>query len=373
MTIIHAVLGKANPDRMNGVNRAVFALAKTQAELGHDVRLWGIANTLEHNYPPRPFRTVLFRQSAKGRRRLDPALAAAVDALPKGAVLHLHGAFIPEFRLLARRLRRRGVPYVFTPHGAFSEVAMQKGQWRKRLYFSLFERRLALGARAVHLLGEGEYGHLAKLLPKARKVLISNGIALSDLPDVGERARTEVLTFGFCGRLDAYYKGLDLLLEGLALFLRSGRTARLELIGDGPDRAALEARAAALGIGGQVAFLGAKYGPDKFRLMARCDVFVHTSRSEGFPVAVLEAAGLGLPCLVSEGTNMGGHVRRHGAGIAMEGPLTAASICEALETAAHFYEGNKLADMGGQARRMVQESFSWEVISERILLAYEGA
>ncbi|MBK7805817.1 MAG: hypothetical protein IPJ51_05910 [Saprospiraceae bacterium] len=42
MEIIHIVLGKANPERMNGVNKVVFQLATKQAESGRNVSVWGI-------------------------------------------------------------------------------------------------------------------------------------------------------------------------------------------------------------------------------------------------------------------------------------------------------------------------------------------
>ena len=60
MKIIHLVLGKGNPNRMNGVNKVAYQLATTQTEMGHDVTLWGIANDLHKNYPERNFKTVLF-------------------------------------------------------------------------------------------------------------------------------------------------------------------------------------------------------------------------------------------------------------------------------------------------------------------------
>jgi glycosyltransferase involved in cell wall biosynthesis len=276
MKIIHAVLGKANPDRMNGVNKVAHQLAKTQLEMGHEVTVWGIASSLEHNYPERQFKTELFLKSAN-KLRLDANLVKAVEALPKTAVVHVHGAFITEFYLLTKLLRKRGVEYVFTPHGSFSEVAMQKGKWRKRLYFSLLEKTLVKNAKAVQLLGDLEFSHLDRLTKIDHKVLIPNGMELSELPEILPKAKNQQLTFGFCGRLDIYYKGLDFMLRGFALFLKKGHQARLEIIGDGEDRSALEQLAAELGIQSKVVFFGAKYGDEKYRLMAQCDVFLHTS------------------------------------------------------------------------------------------------
>ena len=38
--IVHLVLGKANPERMNGVNKVAHALAATQKDFGYDVEVW---------------------------------------------------------------------------------------------------------------------------------------------------------------------------------------------------------------------------------------------------------------------------------------------------------------------------------------------
>ncbi|MCC6726675.1 MAG: glycosyltransferase family 4 protein [Saprospiraceae bacterium] len=372
MTIIHLVLGKANPERMNGVNKVAYQLAKTQWELGHEVVLWGIANDLEHNYPERPFKTELFQQSGN-KLRLDQRLREAVMALPKTAVVHVHGAFIPEFYLLTRLLRKQGIGYVLTSHGAFSSIAMQKSGWRKRLYFSLLENTVVNDANAVQLLGDLEYRSLDELAEIEHKVLIPNGMDLSELPEIADRPTNPALGFGFCGRLDIYYKGLDLLLPAFALFLQKGHEAKLEIIGDSPDRPKLELMAQELGIAQHVIFYGAKFGDEKFRLMARADVFVHTSRSEGFPMAVLEAAALGLPCLTSEGTNINRYIKQYEAGIPMDGPLKVELICAAMETAAKKFKDDKLRPLGLNARRMVREAFDWRKISEELVAVYAGS
>ncbi len=369
MKIIHVVLGKANPDRMNGVNKVAHQMAKTQLELGHEVTVWGIAKSLEHNYPERKFKTELFMQS-RNKLRLDAALVKAVEGLSREAIVHLHGAFITEFYLLTRLLRKRRIDYVFTPHGSFSEVAMQKGKLRKRLYFLLLEKALLKNAKAVQLLGDLEYKNLDKLVKIEHKVLIPNGMELSELPEIQKKVTNTELNFGFCGRLDIYYKGLDLMLRGFALFLKKGYRARLELIGDGDDRQALEQLAVELGIQQHLTFHGAKYGDEKYRLMAQSDVFLHTSRSEGFPMAVLEAAALGLPCLTSEGTNINRYIRQYDSGFPMAGLLTPELICETMATAAVFYEEKKLATLGVNAFRMVQSAFDWRRICQKLVLVY---
>ena len=74
--------------------------------------------------------------------------------------------------------------------------------------------------------------------------------------------------------------------------------AKLWIIGDGPQRKALEARIASLDIESRVVLFGAR--SDVHRLMQGMDVLVLPSKYEGFGLVVLEGQAAGLPCVVSD-------------------------------------------------------------------------
>jgi glycosyltransferase involved in cell wall biosynthesis len=97
------------------------------------------------------------------------------------------------------------------------------------------------------------------------------------------------------GRLE-YGKGMDLLLEALALVEKKRGNVRLVVAGEGSMRRWLERRAADLGVGGRVRFLGEV---DHERtlpvVLGAADVFVLASRSEGLPTVILEAMSCGIP------------------------------------------------------------------------------
>ncbi len=371
MKIIHVVLGKANPERMNGVNKVAYQLAKNQQELGHDVTIWGIANTLEHNYPTRNFRTRLFHQT-DSIFHFEQVIAKEVWHLQHRIIFHFHGGFIPIFYPISRLLKKRGIPYIYTPHGSLTKCAMQKNKWQKKAYFSIFEKTLVKDAKAVQLLGDQEYTDIDQLVSINHKVLIPNGMDVEELPQDLRHDPNQELVFNFCGRLDRYYKGLDLMLEGFSLFIKKGRRARLDLIGDGRDRRYLEGLAKQLAISDRIVFHGAKYGDEKYHLMAQGDVFLHTSRTEGFPMAVLEAAALGLPCLTSEPTNINHFIRKYNAGFPLGSCHTADSIGEHMEMAYHFFQKNKLKEKGQNARTMVLQAFDWKNICQELVGVYEA-
>ena len=97
------------------------------------------------------------------------------------------------------------------------------------------------------------------------------------------------------GRL-AHQKNYPQLLEALAL-MTSGS---LDIVGGGEDEAALRALAGELGIAGRVQFLGQMGRRDALRQCARAQVFVQVSHYEGHSLALIEAARLGLPLVVSD-------------------------------------------------------------------------
>jgi colanic acid/amylovoran biosynthesis glycosyltransferase len=92
-------------------------------------------------------------------------------------------------------------------------------------------------------------------------------------------------------------KGHRILLEALVPVIADGIDLTCTLIGDGPERYALEALSARLGISGQVHFLGAQAHSATLAEVAKADVFVLASFAEGLPVALMEAMALGVPCV----------------------------------------------------------------------------
>jgi glycosyltransferase involved in cell wall biosynthesis len=96
------------------------------------------------------------------------------------------------------------------------------------------------------------------------------------------------------GRL-ARVKGFDLLVEAFARVAAAHPEWRLVVYGEGPERAALEAQVARLGLAGRVSLPGRVSDPSA--RLATAHAFVLSSRHEGFPNALLEAMACGLPAV----------------------------------------------------------------------------
>ena len=108
-------------------------------------------------------------------------------------------------------------------------------------------------------------------------------------------------------------KGLDVLLEALALLARDGRRPTLWIAGEGPRRGALETLAKQRGVAGQLRILGRR--GDVADLLGACDLFVMPSRREGLGVAALEAMALGRPVVASRAGGLAESVQHERTGL----------------------------------------------------------
>jgi len=158
------------------------------------------------------------------------------------------------------------------------------------------------------------------------------------------------------------YKGLDHLLNAAALLRDRGLPCTLVLVGDGDERGALSHRAVRLGI--DVRFLGAR--TDIERLLARADVFVLPSLTEGMSNAVMEAMAAGRPVVA---TAVGGtpELLANGRGVLVP-PADPTALADALERVLRDPEEG--ARLSVAAREWSRANLHAETMVERYAAIY---
>lgn len=195
---------------------------------------------------------------------LYSTLGADVLALP-----HVHTEHSHEFY---DEPRRRAIGQWMDDRARVIAVTEEISQWR--------EAHLGKRCDVIHngvpmpQLGQGNGGHIR------RELGICEGTFI-----VGSVARL------------APEKDIDFLLRSFALVARRKPHTALVIVGDGPEREALEKSSEALGLTNQVHFLGQRN--DVERLLPAFDLFALSSRREGLPLAVLEAMGNAIPVVVT--------------------------------------------------------------------------
>jgi glycosyltransferase involved in cell wall biosynthesis len=294
------------------------------------------------------------------------ALARILRRRARVDVVHAHGALSPATVALGGRLM--GLPCLVTvlgagPHGDLARLARKPlGRTRARLLFR-FAWFAALSDEArAELLRHG--------VPAARILALPNGVDLTTHRPAaaGERMQlrcdlglpTDRFVAAFVGRLHPV-KDVDTLLEAAVRVPR----AVLVVVGDGPDRGRLEARAGRLGVGGRVRFTGmSERVPD---LLRAADAFLLSSRGEGMSNALLEAMACGLPCLASRSIGGARELLGDGRGILLADG-DAAAWAGALERLADDPELR--ATMGRAAAELVAGGLSLERAADRLARAY---
>ena len=376
MKIVHIVLGNLRPTAMVGVNKSVHKIATKQLELGHDVEVWGITKPpymIEHTHK------YVFRLFKAPRLRFwpIPGMQEAVRTLPVCAIAQFHSVFIPEYFTVSRMLLRRGIPWIVSPRGGYSPEGLKRKWLIKKIYTFYFESHLLAEAAAIHAVGISEITDVRRIAMVRKVVLIPNGQDLDDLAEIeaGEGEVPKIRkddrpAFGFSGRLVARHKGLDLLIDGFAKYRANGGKGTLWLVGDGKDRSRLHNQGKQAGLGSFVRFCGELHGAAKLKYLEQLDVFVHTSRWEGLPNAVLEAASLSRPLLVSRETNLGDYVDRHGAGLVLTAN-TPTQIAEAMGWMSVMFDEGVLNAIGKGALQMIREDLNWDSASKKLLALYE--
>lgn len=260
-------------------------------------------------------------------------------------------------RIAARSLR---IPVIFTAHGwAFTDGVRESHRWiyaraerlvaplsNRIITVSIYDRQLAL-----------RYG-----IASAKKlVTIHNGV-----PDVPESLRAkpalEPPRLIMVARFEEQ-KDHKTLLEALVQLRELPWS--LELIGDGPLRADMERLATDLGIRSRIDFVGAV--SDVANRLSKSQIFILTSRWEGFPRSILEAMRAGLPVLAS---NVGGVSESVADGV--NGILVPRGDVEAVAKGLYTLLTNPglRRRLGERSRERFEQDFTFERMAKKTIEVY---
>jgi glycosyltransferase involved in cell wall biosynthesis len=168
-------------------------------------------------------------------------------------------------------------------------------------------------------------------------------------------------------RLDPV-KGHRVLLMALAALAADKPQLRCLVVGDGPERKSLRAAVAHLGLGARVHFTG--FRADVPAILRESDLFCLPSLTEGLPFAVLEAAQLGLPLLLTRVGELPAYFR-HGETARLVKPGDAHALARELRWL--LEQRAEAAALARNAQRMVQARFAPERMIAETLHVYDHA
>ncbi|WP_027081244.1 glycosyltransferase [Luteimonas mephitis] len=364
MRITHFVENLAR----GGLERVVINLVQAQVEEGHECQ---VICLFEHGALAKELIDAGIPVMACRKRRGPDllALARARRALAKSRceVLHSHNDLAHYYAVAASR--GLGISRIVnTRHGMPATAKSSRRAWlyRKAMRFT----------DTVVAVGETVRGFFVGLGIEPRRGIVSipNGIHVQEFSPANADAHARLTAelglpgttrlLGNVGRLSPV-KNQTSLLRAFSMVRASIPESALLVVGDGELRAELEALAASEGLADAVFFLGAR--GDVARLLEALDLFVLSSLSEGYSMALLEACAAGLPIVA---TDVGGNAEIVRAGVngllvpPAEPEAMAAAIRDLLRTPV------RAAQFGRAGREWVLEEGSFRMMAERYARIY---
>jgi glycosyltransferase involved in cell wall biosynthesis len=308
----------------------VRALSTELARRGHQVTVltadWGLEARFPNGEPPEGTTRSPFgwRHDEDGMQAIylptwlryralswNPAVKRFARArLQNFDVVHIFGLYDLLGPAIAAQCRALNIPYVVEPIGMFLPIV--RSFWKKRVYQSLFGRKMIDGARSLIATSQQEADELVSAgIPREKIVLRRNGVDVpAGLPARGafrakHRIPHDAKVILFLGRLSKK-KSPELLLEafsGLDADLLQRKDARLVFAGPDDEglRASLSQNAESLGLTSRVLFTGPLFDTAKWESYRDADVFVLPSQNENFGNTAAEAVAAGTPVVITEG------------------------------------------------------------------------
>jgi glycosyltransferase involved in cell wall biosynthesis len=351
---------------VGGLFRHVVDLTKGQVARGHAVGI--VADSTTGAERAEAVLSELSKDLALGltrlpmSRQLGPAdwsasrEVARLAAHHQANVLHGHGA---KGGAYARLTKQGGAIRVYTPHGG--SLHYNRTSPIGMIYLTL-ERMLM--PRTDLFLFESAYGRdtfIAKVGRPANLIeVVHNGVAPDEFEPVVPAA--DAADFVFVGELRAL-KGVDVLIDAVALLKQRGKSVRVVIVGGGPDEAAFRARAEPLG--SALRFAGPMPARKAFALGR---ILVVPSRAESLPYIVLEGAAAGLPIIATAVGGIGeifGHAANR---------LVPPGDAEALAAAmSGMLDAKDVTQAATALRDRVRAGFSTDAMTDAVLRAYAEA
>jgi len=318
-----------------------------------------------------------FRRQARAYTLSWPLFGWLGRSLARYDLVHAHALFSWAPTAAAYWAHRAKVPYIVRPLGTLGRWGMRhRRRVLKRLSFRVLERRILARAARVHYTSEQERLEAAELGVTGGASVVPLGTDLSafeHLPPRGWLAGRAPHLAGrpvvlFMSRIDPK-KGLDLMLGALSSLGRGDAKVVLVVAGAGAPgcETALRREAARRGVAGDIVWTGFLEGREKLAALADADLFVLPSYSENFGLAVVEAMACGVPVVISDHVGIHREVAAAGAGYVV--PCDATALADAIARLVKAPESR--ARLGARGRRVVQERFSMDAMTEGLIEMYE--
>ena len=268
-----------------------------------------------------------------------------------------------------REMIRLKIPFIIVPRGEFTAGAQHRKFLKKFICNHLYFYHIAQSATAIQYLTEREAEQSGKQW-NSHFLVVPNGIARQAQPIARKKRNHPGVHITYIGRVEIFQKGLDLLVKACSEVSQLIISKQCIIHIYGPDREGSKTTLAKMihqaGLSANILMHDGVYGEEKKNVLLDSDIFIMTSRSEGHPMAMLEALSYGIPCIASEGTNMAETIHDHAAGWGCGN-----RVKDISQVLSNILEGDlDLGEMSENARKLA-DTYDWDILAREAHYKYQ--
>lgn len=277
-----------------------------------------------------------------------------------------HECYQFEYIKISKNLKKNSIPYIIVPHGSLRNEAQQKKKIKKVLGNIVFFNKFIRNSIGIQCLAQNEYNNTN--FENEKKFIETNGV---NIPlKRKESFNNEKIKFTYIGRLEVHVKGIDLMIKAIKQKADLMRSHNCTLDIYGPDIYGRYKKVEELIKHNNVEDIVNLHHEitekEKEETLLNTDVFIQTSRHEGMPLGILESLSYGIPCIVTEGTNLGTEIKKYNAGWFAEN--TSESIAQKIYEAIN--DKNKYYEYGNNAIKLIKDAYNWDKIGKETVDRY---
>lgn len=285
-------------------------------------------------------------------------------------IYHTNGLWMHCNHITCSIARKKGKPYIITPHGMLYPAALKRSYWKKWPLIKLFFKKDIMQASCIHATCMQEMENIRAFGYKGPIAVIGNPANIPPYIDdlKGREKERRFSTFGFLGRLHPIKK-VENLLYGVALCPPERRELiRLIIMGKGDEQYEqfLHKEVARLNLEKNVEFKGFINGREKFEQLSLLDALFVPSDFENFGMIVTEALACKTPVFASLGTPWE-ELNKRECGWWME--RTPENIAKVMSLIAEM-SNEEIDAMGERGRKLVEEKFTAESVARQMQELY---
>jgi glycosyltransferase involved in cell wall biosynthesis len=290
----------------------------------------------------------------------------SLESIQNISLYHVNGLWEYPSIIAPKIARKKGSPYIISPHGMLYPQALKKNKWIKKLIYFLYLKKDLQRADVIHVTCIDEMQYIRDIGITTPIAIIPNAIEANELLKKQIKSNCK-MKFGYLGRVHPRKK-IETLLYVWAKLGKKVKDAELVIIGSGEvsymDFLQKETKRLQLD---NVIFTGFLAGVEKEEMLESLSYLAVPSDFENFGMIVVEALALGIPVIASKGTpwieletnNCGWWITND-----------TSTFYETFKKALQLSETERLI-MGENGKKLVLEKYDSKNVAQKMMKLYK--